>query len=221
MKAKIQEVKSSFQLIHLLKQNLVAVFLATWALVNALVWTAIRIPRMLRMTIITLVMVTIFSETFGGLARPQLLGDTSLTADEIMSKDKAKSALNVFKSVPVEYLPHVFKAAKLHGVSPLLVASIIHVESRGNHKAVSSAGALGLMQVMPFNAKICNLSLDNLKKPVPNIYCGTKLISMFIKQYGVYNGIRAYNGGPKCAFKMKCKETEDYTPKIMDIAFKG
>lgn len=49
--------------------------------------------------------------------------------------------------------PAVTAAAQAHGVDPLLLHAVAHVESRHNAAAVSPAGARGLMQVMPATGK--------------------------------------------------------------------
>ncbi|MSV36393.1 MAG: lytic transglycosylase domain-containing protein, partial [Bryobacterales bacterium] len=50
---------------------------------------------------------------------------------------------------PVRITELVEKSAQAHGVDPLLVHSVIQVESNYNQHAVSSKGAEGLMQLMP------------------------------------------------------------------------
>lgn len=54
-------------------------------------------------------------------------------------------------SVLVWY-PLVSLIAPMHGLPPELVMAVIYVESRGNPDAVSNAGAVGLMQIMPREA---------------------------------------------------------------------
>jgi len=49
--------------------------------------------------------------------------------------------------------PALAAAAREHGIDPLLLHAIAHVESRHNPQAVSPAGARGLMQVMPATAQ--------------------------------------------------------------------
>ena len=53
----------------------------------------------------------------------------------------------------VALAPGVVEAARAHGLDPLLLHAIAHVESRHNPQAVSPAGARGLMQVMPATAQ--------------------------------------------------------------------
>lgn len=86
--------------------------------------------------------------------------------------------------------------ADKQNVDPILVLSIIRVESWGNPKAVSKSGAIGLMQVMPFH-KPKNPRI--LFKPRVNVnygvmYLKTACLSKFPND--LEKGISAYNTGP-------------------------
>lgn len=99
------------------------------------------------------------------------------------------------------------------GVDPRIVASIIAVESGCNQYAVSSRGALGLMQV---EANVWKTHFDfagdvNLLNRQDNIKTGSTILARLISSYGTLDGIRRYNGtGVGC-------ETCDagYTTKVM------
>src|SRR5690606_20238735 len=70
--------------------------------------------------------------------------------------------------------PLIRTAAAKHGVDVGLIAGVIRVESSFNPKVRSSAGAMGLMQVMPATAKA--LGCDDLYDPAANIDCGTRVL---------------------------------------------
>ena len=99
------------------------------------------------------------------------------------------------------------------GVDPRIVASVIAVESGCNQFAVSSRGALGLMQV---EAGIWKTKFDfggdvNLLNRRDNIKTGSIILAQLIAVYGTMDGIRRYNGtGVGC-------ETCDagYTSKVI------
>jgi hypothetical protein len=99
------------------------------------------------------------------------------------------------------------------GVDPRIVASIIAVESGCNQFAVSSRGALGLMQV---EAGVWKSHFDfggdvNLLNRQDNIKTGATILARLITQFGTVDGIRRYNGtGVGC-------DTCDagYTAKVM------
>jgi len=104
----------------------------------------------------------------------------------------------------------VSKWAK-RGDNMKLAASIMWQESRGNPNAVSKAGALGLMQVMPKTGKwlhdskgygLIEASREKLLTPQGSIYFGTAYLEYLDSIRGNRSlewFIRAYNGGPKGA----------------------
>ncbi len=76
-----------------------------------------------------------------------------------------------------------------------LISKMIQIESRGNPNAVSSAGAGGLMQLMPGTA--AGLGVSNVFDSSQNIAGGTKYINDLISKYGdVQTALMAYNWGP-------------------------
>ena len=86
------------------------------------------------------------------------------------------------------------------GQDPNLVLSIIAVESSFNPNVVSSAGAVGLMQVMSFNARKLGLrSRKQLWTPRLNILAGVRLLAVLLKHYDgdIVSVLVAYNSGPK------------------------
>lgn len=109
------------------------------------------------------------------------------------------------KLYPRYYSETVEKYAKLYDVDTFLIHAMILEESRYNAGAVSWAGAIGLMQIMPATgkelaqqAKIRRFRSSMLKQPTVNIQLGTKYIkylnSLFDGDPMLVTG--AYNGGP-------------------------
>lgn len=104
-------------------------------------------------------------------------------------------------------------------VSPALVLAVIAVESAGKADAVSSAGAQGLMQLMPATASRFGVS-DSLI-PEDNISGGVKYLDWLMGEFGndpilVLAGfnagegsVRKHDGVPPYA------ETRDYVPKVL------
>lgn len=95
------------------------------------------------------------------------------------------------------WIPYILYYSKKYNVDPYFVASIMYQESRGNPNAVSSTGAIGLMQVMPSTAyKVCGYTQQDLFNPEKNIECGVKYIARLYKMTGNYNYVAAkYYGG--------------------------
>ena len=104
---------------------------------------------------------------------------------------------------PREYRAHVEQYANLYGVEPNLVYAIMKAESKFKPKAVSSAGAMGLMQVMPktFKEDICHkIGLPDDEKqlfdPETNIKAGVWYFARWYAYYGVSEeALAAYNAG--------------------------
>jgi soluble lytic murein transglycosylase-like protein len=86
-------------------------------------------------------------------------------------------------------------AAKQYNVDPLLVHSLIQVESGYNPKAVSPKGAQGLMQLMPATAK--GLGVGNSFDPRQNIEAGVRHLRQLTEQYrgDLRLALAAYNAG--------------------------
>ncbi|MCC0644169.1 MULTISPECIES: lytic transglycosylase domain-containing protein [unclassified Clostridioides] len=119
----------------------------------------------------------------------------------------------------------VEQASKKYNVDANLIKAIIKVESDFNPNTVSSAGAKGLMQLMPENCR--DLGVTDPFNIEQNIDAGTRHIKEYIDMFGgsIEMGLMAYNGGPgrmksrgvesiSDLYKMP-KETQNYIPKVM------
>ncbi|SHH89229.1 Transglycosylase SLT domain-containing protein [Clostridium collagenovorans DSM 3089] len=117
------------------------------------------------------------------------------------------------------------KASAKYGVDANLIRAIIKAESNFNPNAVSSAGAMGLMQIMPANFK--SLGITDPLSIEQNIEGGVRHIKQYLDRYNgnVEMALMAYNGGPgrmvsrgvtsvNDIYKMP-KETQNYVPKVM------
>ena len=82
------------------------------------------------------------------------------------------------------------------GVSPELVLSVIDVESRFDHFAVSQAGAQGLMQIMPFWLKLSGQPDANLFHERTNLRLGCTILKYYLdKSHGdIRAALQRYNG---------------------------
>lgn len=94
---------------------------------------------------------------------------------------------------PVQYDEYFEEAAKTYNVDPKWLKSIAAAESSWDQNAVSSAGAKGLMQVMPSNFRDGEKPFD----PRDNIMAGARVLSWAMQQSGgdFDEALRYYNGG--------------------------
>jgi soluble lytic murein transglycosylase-like protein len=90
----------------------------------------------------------------------------------------------------------VSDASHNNGVPEGLVHAILMAESAGDPSAISTAGAQGLMQLMPGTSSGCGIA--NPFDPMQNVECGTTYLRSLLVRY--HNDVRlavaAYNAGP-------------------------
>ncbi len=105
---------------------------------------------------------------------------------------------------PVAYRDIVLESSMRVGVSPALVLAVMREESRFMEDAVSPAGAVGLMQLMPGTAErilrskglFYEMNPDNLTDPALNIFVGTAYLGDLIDEFGeLATAVAAYNAG--------------------------
>ncbi|WP_121605459.1 lytic transglycosylase domain-containing protein [Virgibacillus sp. Bac332] len=152
----------------------------------------------------------------------QLQAGTDLRQKSNTNKNTATSAVTTNTSlIPTNTsIDHLIeKAAGTYNLDKKLIYSVIKNESNFNPSARSSAGAQGLMQLMPTTAK--GLGVTNPFDAEQNINGGAKYLSQML---GRYNGdvelaLAAYNAGPGNVDKYQgippFTETRNYVNKVM------
>lgn len=151
--------------------------------------------------------------------------DTSPVADTFTSSSSSANttAANATSSGSVsspENLEEYFKeASETYGVDINLLKAIARQESNFNPSATSSAGAMGVMQLMPSTAK--GLGVTNAYDAQQNIMGGAKLMAQNLKKYNgdVSLALAAYNAGGGNVDKYggipPFKETQNYVKKVL------
>lgn len=115
------------------------------------------------------------------------------TTDESAKSSPTQSA----STAPVS--AHVAEAAHQFGIPEQWIWAVMRVESAGNPRAVSSAGATGLMQIMPGTWALLRARYrlgTNVYDPRDNIMAGAAYLREMHDRYGPVGMLAAYNAGP-------------------------
>ena len=114
----------------------------------------------------------------------------------------------------------VNRVARTYGLESALLHAVISVESRYSPKAVSKAGAIGLMQLMPETARRYGVA-DPLD-PLQNLRGGARYLRYLLKKYNNDRNLAlaAYNAGEASVAKYGNQippypETTEYVPRVM------
>lgn len=151
--------------------------------------------------------------------KPQRLenGSFATELDKAMSME-SRGAVGLNISGDTNSL--IKEAAARYQVDPRLVAAVAQTESGGNQEAVSPAGAVGVMQLMPETA--AGLGVNPYDKR-QNIEGGAKYLRQMMDTFGgdVQKAVAAYNAGPQAVKEYNgippYRETQDYVNKVLDI----
>jgi soluble lytic murein transglycosylase-like protein len=96
----------------------------------------------------------------------------------------------------LDVLGIVWEEATRHGIDPEFALALIQVESSFDRYAISSAGARGLMQVMPFWKAELGRPEDNLTNPVTNVRYGMTILAHYLERESgdVVRALTRYHG---------------------------
>jgi Transglycosylase SLT domain len=113
----------------------------------------------------------------------------------------------------------IFHAGEREGVDPRFIHAVIQQESNYDPKALSPAGARGLMQLMPGTAK--RFDCNDTKDEACNVEAGVKYLAWLLKRFNgdVKLVLAAYNAGEGAVDKYQgvppYPETQNYVNKIV------
>jgi soluble lytic murein transglycosylase-like protein len=161
-----------------------------------------------------------------------------------LARQVVKTGINQYKFSPESNYPAIFHsfsnrysprsvnksrfsnmiadAAYRNGVEERLLHAVIQTESAYNASAVSHAGAVGLMQLMPDTAR--RYGVTNRTDPVQNIEAGSRylkdLLGMF--NYNLSLAVAAYNAGENAVIRYNnsippYRETRNYVRQVLSL----
>ena len=119
-----------------------------------------------------------------------------------------------------EYNDIIRQASKRFEIDPHFIRAIIKAESGFDHKATSSKGAQGLMQLMPGTAN--DMAVEDPFDPEENIFGGARYFSLLLKRFknDKILALAGYNAGPEAVESYKgvppFPETKAFVKRVMD-----
>jgi soluble lytic murein transglycosylase-like protein len=120
------------------------------------------------------------------------------------------------------YSELIADAAQRHQVDEKLLHAVIQTESAYNSTAISSAGATGLMQLMPATA--LRFGVTDRSDPDQNVEGGTRYLKHLITMFGprLDLAIAAYNAGENAVIRHNntippYRETQDYVRQVLAL----
>jgi soluble lytic murein transglycosylase-like protein len=168
-----------------------------------------------------------------GTASMQAARSAAAEVSQYYGHDSVKSAnariiaanASAHQASPDEVDQSIVMAAARHNVDPNLVRAVIKVESNFNSNAVSSKGAMGLMQLMPQTAR--ELKVKNPFDPEQNVDAGVRHLKYLLENYNgdVNLTLAAYNAGEgavrRSAGVPRYSETQNYVKRITNLYYGG
>ncbi|HEX7330817.1 MAG TPA: lytic transglycosylase domain-containing protein [Pyrinomonadaceae bacterium] len=176
-----------------------------------------RLPfvRSLKFAPVALISLFLFSNLTGVLF-------SRVMAPEVTATELKVTPFHIPADIPTSGDPAldriIFEAGEKQGVDPRFIHAVIWQESRYQTKALSHAGAQGLMQLIPATAE--RFGCEDPHDPVQNITAGTKYLSWLLKRFSgnVELALAGYNAGEGAVDKYDgippYNETQNYVKII-------
>ncbi|MBP1763163.1 MAG: mltC [Firmicutes bacterium] len=135
-----------------------------------------------------------------------------------LTKAQEYSARTQQSAETTKIINSIEKAAVQYGVDPRLAVAVAKTESGLSANAVSSAGAIGIMQLMPETASA--MGVNDINDAQQNINGGVRYLRQMLDIFGgdIDKAIAAYNAGPNAVAQYGSvppfKETQNYVAQV-------
>lgn len=140
-----------------------------------------------------------------GLSAP-LFSSLLAQAQGTASTDTTVATASVANSTAYDSI--IEAASETYGLDADLIRAVIQTESSYNQNAVSSAGAQGLMQLMPGTA--ASLGVTDSFDAQQNIFAGTQYLKQQLSRFGdIRLALAAYNTGPSRVASYGISDADD------------
>ena len=161
-----------------------------------------------------------FSDLVAGLTKQfAAFEKTFMQAMRNLVKSERSAAAPAEPPRPTKFAGAIAQAARRHELDPALLTAVVGQESGFRQRAISGAGAMGLMQLMPETAR--ELGVRDPFDPAQNLDGGAKYLRGLIDRYHgrLDLALAAYNAGPGAVDRYggvpPYRETQNYVANIL------
>jgi soluble lytic murein transglycosylase-like protein len=153
------------------------------------------------------------------VVRVETIADPPPQAPAAKLKTAATKNNLPYTPTPAEMRELLAHAGTAHNIDADLLASVVRAESNGQVRAVSRAGAQGLMQLMPATAN--GLGVQDAFRADQNIAGGTAYLDALLTKYhdNIALALAAYNAGPAAVDRYHgippYRETQAYVARVI------
>ena len=165
--------------------------------------------------------------TIGAHRVDRVLEDEIVEPDEetpVLAAGAVRLTFDPSDSTPeTPFGAEIYEASRRHGVNPAVLAAMARVESAFDPRAVSHAGARGLMQLMPATAERFGVRVDELFDPVRNLEASASYVAWLTDRFqgDPVRVVAAYNAGEGAVDRYdgvpRYRETQRYVEKVMGL----
>lgn len=130
----------------------------------------------------------------------RILEDEIVPAEPVPEAEALAFSLRFAPDQPLPATPYgeqIYEAARRHALNPALVAAVVRAESAFRVDAISTAGAQGLMQLMPATAHRFGVAAGQVFEPAVNLDAGSRYLRWLADRFGdrLELVLAAYNAG--------------------------